>query len=126
MDKYNKLRELNDDDIDDFLLEGKNCIGKVVKIYDNIKYLKIILLIGNIVLKFNCYLSGVSNNLDLKHLAIIKKVLLDCDEVANNYKLVEFECNKFNDKGLLGVTIKGLNEKLPKCDEEEGVNWNIY
>ena len=126
MDKYNKLRELNDDDIDDFLLEGKSCIGKVVKIYDNIKYLKIILLIGNIVLKFNCYLSGVSNNLDLKHLGIIKKVLLDCDEVENNYKLVEFQCNKFNNKGLLGVTIKGLNEKLPKCNEEEGVNWNIY
>ena len=39
MDKYNKLRELNDDDMGDFTLDGTKCIGKVVKIYDtkNIK-----------------------------------------------------------------------------------------
>ena len=39
MDKYNKLRELNDNDIGDFTLDGKKCIGKVVKIYNtkNIK-----------------------------------------------------------------------------------------
>ena len=126
MDKYNKLRELNDNDIDDFLLEGKTCIGKVVKIYDNIKYLKVILLIGNIVLKFNCYLSGVSDQLDNKYLSTIKKILLDSDNIENNYKLVEFECKKFNREGLLGVNVNGLNDKLPKYEGDEGVNWNIY
>ena len=126
MDKYNKLRELNDNDIDDFLLEGKTCIGKVVKIYDNIKYLKVILLIGNIVLKFNCYLSGVSDQLDNKYLSTIKKNLLDSDDIENNYKLVEFECKKFNSEGLLGVSVNGLNDKLPKYEGDEGVNWNIY
>lgn len=126
MDKYNKLRELNDNDIDDFLLEGKTCIGKVVKIYDNIKYLKVILLIGNIVLKFNCYLSGVSDQLDNKYLSTIKKILLDSDDIENNYKLVEFECKKFNREGLLGVSVNGLNDKLPKYEGDEGVNWNIY
>ena len=125
MDKYNKLRELNDNDIDDFLLDGKSCIGKVVKIY-NTKNLKMILLIGNIVLKFNCYLYGVDNNLDETHLKMINECLLDNEDVEKNYKLVKVECKKFNKQGLLGVTVEDLNDKLPQINEDEGVNWNIY
>lgn len=125
MDKYNKLRELNDNDIDDFLLDGKSCIGKVVKIY-NTKNIKMILLIGNIVLKFNCYLYGVANNLEEKYLKIIKDNLLDNEDVEKNYKLVKVECKKFNKAGLLGVYIDDLNDKLPKSDNDEGVEWNTY
>ena len=125
MDKYNKLRELNDNDIDDFLLDGKVCIGKVVKIYDN-KNLKMILLIGNIVLKFNCYLYGVADNIDDKYTSIIKNALLDNDDIEKNYKLVEVECKKFNSEGLLGIHIKNLNNSLPQKNTEEGVNWNTY
>lgn len=125
MDKYNKLRELNDNDIGDFTLDGKKCIGKVVKIY-NTKNIKMILLIGNTVFKFNCYLYGVQKNLDDIYLSKIKEILLDSEDVENNYRLLEVECKKFNKEGLLGVFIKKLNNELPQCNEEEGVNWNIY
>ena len=54
MDIYNKLRELNDNDLEDFNLNNKSCIGKVTKVFNG-KNLKIILLLDGIILKFNCY-----------------------------------------------------------------------
>ena len=87
MDKYNKLRELNDNDIGDFTLDGKKCIGKVVKIYDS-KNIKMILLIGNTVFKFNCYLYGVQKNINDSYLSQIKEILLDSEDVENNYRLL--------------------------------------
>jgi len=125
MDKYNKLRELNDDDMGDFTLDGTKCIGKVVKIYDT-KNIKMILLVGESAFKFNCYLYGVQENLDDSYISQIKKSLVDNEDLSQNYKLIEVECKKFNKHGLLGVYIKELNAELPQNDIEEGVSWNIY
>ena len=60
MDKIDKLRDICNNDINDFQLAGKNVIGKVVDIY-SVNTLKIVLLLDNIVLKFNCKLYNVDD-----------------------------------------------------------------
>ena len=133
MDIYNKLRELNDNDIEDFNLNNKSCIGKVTKVFNG-KNLKIILLLDGIILKFNCYLCGVKDDNEGKYKSELKELVMDSG--SENYKLLNVVCGKFNSKGLLGVKIKEVNDKMIAlcgsiCERDckelcecEGVNFN--
>lgn len=124
MDKHNKLRELKDDDINDFLLDGRVCIGKVVRIY-NSKYLKVILLIDNIVLKFNCFLWNVKQDDSDDNMSVIYDKLLDSDDIEQNYKLLKIECKKFDNQGILGINIIQLNHLLPQEESNNLIEWNV-
>jgi hypothetical protein len=122
MDKIDKLRDICNNDINDFQLAGKNVIGKVVDIY-SVNTLKIVLLLDNIVLKFNCKLYNVDDDEeasidDLKHLCtdILPEISiynLDKSErlkiMNTNKKIVTVKCLNFNSKGLLQVVLFELN-----------------
>ena len=58
MSKLDKLRGLTDNDIGEFSLEGRKTVGKVVDIYDA-DTCKIIFGLDNVIVKFNCRLSGI-------------------------------------------------------------------
>ena len=53
MDRLDKLKNITNNDMSDFRLTGRKIIGKIVDIYSN-NLVKMVLLIDNIVLKFNC------------------------------------------------------------------------
>ena len=122
MDKIDKLRDICNNDINDFQLAGKNVIGKVVDIY-SVNTLKIVLLLDNIVLKFNCKLYNVDEDEeasidDLKNLCtdILPEISiynLDKSErlkiMNTNKKIVTVKCLNFNSKGLLQVVLFELN-----------------
>ena len=58
MSKLDKLRSLTDNDIGEFSLDGRKTVGKVVDIYDA-DTCKIIFGLDNVIVKFNCRLSGI-------------------------------------------------------------------
>ena len=83
MDRLDKLKNITNNDMSDFRLTGRKIIGKIVDIYSN-NLVKMVLLIDNIVLKFNCILELVDTfpeDIDkLKKLStniIIQLLLLD-------------------------------------------------
>jgi len=121
MDKIDKLRDICNNDINDFQLAGKNVIGKVVDIY-SVNTLKIVLLLDNIVLKFNCKLYNVDdveeasiNDLKILCTDILPEISiynLDKSErlkiMNTNKKIVTVKCLNFNSKGLLQVVLYEL------------------
>jgi hypothetical protein len=122
MDKIDKLRDICNNDINDFRLNGKNVIGKVVDIY-LVNTLKIVLLLDNIVLKFNCELYNVDVDEeasidDLKNLCtdILPEISIynlsksERLKIMNtNKKIITVKCLNFNSKGLLQVVLYELN-----------------
>ena len=87
-----------------------------------------------IILKFNCYLCGVKDDNEGKYISELKELVMDSG--SENYKLLNVVCGKFNSKGLLGVKIKGVTNKMialcgSNCERDceelcecEGVNFN--
>ena len=55
MSKYDKLRNLTDDDIDLFNLSAQKTIGKILDVYDG-ERCRIVMGLDAIIVKFNCKL----------------------------------------------------------------------
>lgn len=138
MSKLDKLRSLTDNDIGEFSLAGRKTVGKVVDIYDA-DTCKIIFGLDNVIVKFNCRLSGIDTpelkpprsqlNRDLEKKAAQKarnrliQLCTDCEcqlstrfsrkskkeLLSNNEKLVNIHCGDFDKYGRLLVKIFDIN-----------------
>ncbi len=138
MSKLDRLRSLTDNDIGEFSLEGRKTVGKVVDIYDA-DTCKIIFGLDNVIVKFNCRLSGIDTpelkpsrskpDRELEKKAAQKarnrliQLCTDCDcsldkkfsrkskkeFLSNNEKLVNIHCGEFDKYGRLLVEIFDIN-----------------
>lgn len=135
------LRGLTDSDVREFSLEGVECLGKIVDIYDG-DTCKIILLVDGKYQKFNCRLFGIDTpemkppaskpNRDAEVTAAKKcrnrfiQLGTDCDcpiddttaKSANirqlmmrNTKVVHVDCGAFDKYGRLLVKVRDMETK---------------
>ena len=74
MSKFERLRELKPCDIEYFDLTGKKFIGKVCEVFSG-SVCDIIILLGNIVLKFKCQLKDVNFDEDDGKTLLIKRTM---------------------------------------------------
>lgn len=138
MSKFDKLRSLTDNDIGEFSLTGRKTVGKVVDIYDA-NTCKIIFGLDNVIVKFNCRLSGIDTpelkpsrlnpdrELEKKAAQRARNRLIqlctDCDctldkkfsrkskkeFLKKNEKLVNIHCGDFDKYGRLLIEIFDIN-----------------
>lgn len=138
MSKFDKLRSLTDNDIGEFSLAGRKTVGKVVDIYDA-DTCKIIFGLDNVIVKFNCRLSGIDTpelkpsrlnpdrELEKKAAQRARNRLIqlctDCDctldkkfsrkskkeFLKKNEKLVNIHCGDFDKYGRLLIEIFDIN-----------------
>lgn len=138
MSKLEKLRSLTDNDIGEFSLEGRKTVGKVVDIYDA-DTCKIIFGLDNVIVKFNCRLSGIDTpemkppmskpNRDIEKRAAKKarnrliQLCTDCEcsldqkftrkgkreFLTKNEKLVNIHCGEFDKYGRLLIELFDIN-----------------
>ena len=123
MSKYERLRELKPNDIEYFNLTGKKFVGKVCEVFNG-NTCDVILLLGNIVLKFKCTLTELSFDDDEGKTALIKNTMdvrllgveneQEIKEIEkDNHKLVYVICGKFDKNNLLEVSLYDLdNEEI--------------
>ena len=124
MDRLDKLKNITNNDMSDFRLTGRKIIGKIVDIYSN-NIVKMVLLIDNIVLKFNCILelvdtfhedidklknlsTNISDSTSFNKLSKIDRLKL----MDKNTKLLKVECDNFNLKGQLIVRLYDLDSTV--------------
>ncbi len=120
MDKIDKLKDICNRDISDFRLYGKTYFGKVVYIYSS-NLIKLVLLLDNIVLKFNSILLNVDN--DNKLTNKLKNLCTDINsdiDITNlskeektkildkNKKIITVECYNFDKNGMLEVKLYSM------------------
>jgi len=138
MSKLDKLRGLTDNDIGEFSLAGRKTVGKIVDIYDA-DTCKIIFGLDNVIVKFNCRLSGIDTpelkpprsnpDRDIEKKAAQKarnrliQLSTDCDcgletklsrkykksLLSKNEKLINVNCGDFDKYGRLLVEISDIN-----------------
>ena len=138
MSKFDKLRSLTDNDIGEFSLAGRKTVGKVVDIY-NADTCKIVFGLDNVIVKFNCRLSGIDTpelkpsrhnpdrELEKKAAQRARNRLIqlctDCDctldkkfsrkskkeFLKKNEKLVNIHCGDFDKYGRLLIEIFDIN-----------------
>ena len=123
MDKIDKLKDICNNDINDFRLMGKAYFGKVVYIYSS-NLVKLVLLLDKIVLKFNCILLNVDNDnnfinklknlctditddIDITNLSKEEKTKI----IDKNKKIIKVECYNFDKKGMLQVKLYNIASK---------------
>ncbi len=137
MSKYERLRELSGDDIEYFNLDGKNCIGKICHV-NNASSCIALLLLNNIVLKFNCSLINLPVISDDEGKMILIHQTMDIpllgveldDEIyrleKSNTKLINIKCGKFDNKGNLQVLLYNLNDDTCSINDIIREKLNIY
>lgn len=128
MSKFERLRELKPCDIEYFDLTGKKFIGKVCEVFSG-SLCDIIILLGNIVLKFKCQLKDVNFDEDDGKTLLIKRTMdvnllgvEAADEIKEieqgNNKLVYVECVKFNSSNLLEVILYNIGDDINSINSD--------
>jgi len=91
IEKIEKLKQLKNNDVEEFSLRGKEFIGKVVDVYDG-DTCKIVFYLKDDLIKFTCRLYGI-NAPELKPLKTKENRL---EEIENGkkakYKLISYCC----------------------------------
>ena len=150
MDKFDKLKKIKNNDINEFNLKDTKTIGKLVGI--NKKSYVIIFVLGAVIVKFNCKLFGIDVNDEKKNFSKnrllelctdqkidLKKEYTD-DELTNildnNELLINIVCDNFDLEGKLLVKLYNIdnnelsfneilkNEDLAKEIENKFINFN--
>ena len=117
MNNIDKLKNILNKDISDFILNDKKFLAKVVDIYSQ-SFVKLVILLDNIVLKFNCTLinldsgsnyinelknlsTDIAKDLDIQNLTKKQRIQL----LDKNKKIILVHCHNFNKDGILQVSL---------------------
>jgi len=141
-----KLREIKNNDVEEFSLNGKEFIGKVVDVYDG-DTCKVVFYLKDKFVKFNCRLYGI-NAPELKPLKTIENRITEiengkkaknklisyccgcdlvddknCKEIiCNNNTLVKIKCYEWDKYGRLLVDMFKYDEN--NFDNTEAISFN--